>query len=393
MPTFLQVILSVLTLAGSLGIFLYGMKMLSEALQKVAGDRMRDLLAAMTSNTFKRILTGLVVTMVVQSSSATTVMVVSFVNAGLLSLVQAVGVIMGANIGTTFTAWIIAMLGFEVDLSAVTLPLIGIAVPLLFSKKNSHRSIGELILGFCMIFLGLKFLQDSVPDLSQYPSVLEFLARFSGYGLWSVLLFVFIGILLTVVVQSSAATMALTLIMCSNGWIDFPMAAAMVLGENVGTTITALLAAAVGNISAKRTALFHVIFNVIGVIWALLIFTPTLHLVDRLAQHGGLESPWVSTTAIPIALSLFHTFFNVVNTLILVWFTPQLVRLVKFILPAKENEDEAFRLRQMRVGLVSTGELSLLQAKKETITFAHRTYRMFGFVRSMLEPVKTLATG
>lgn len=387
MPTFLQVILSVLTLAGSLGIFLYGMKMLSEALQKVAGDRMRDLLAAMTSNTFKRILTGLVVTMVVQSSSATTVMVVSFVNAGLLSLLQAVGVIMGANIGTTFTAWIIAMLGFEVDLSAVTLPLIGIAVPLLFSKKNSHRSIGELILGFCMIFLGLKFLQDSVPDLSQYPSVLEFLARFSGYGLWSVLLFVFIGILLTVVVQSSAATMALTLIMCSNGWIDFPMAAAMVLGENVGTTITALLAAAVGNISAKRTALFHVIFNVIGVIWALLIFTPTLHLVDRLAQRGGLESPWVSTTAIPIALSLFHTFFNVVNTLILVWFTPQLVRLVKFILPAKENEDEAFRLRQMRVGLVSTGELSLLQAKKETITFAHRTYRMFGFVRSMLEPV------
>ena len=180
MPSFLQVILSVLTLAGSLGIFLYGMKMLSEALQKVAGDRMRDLLAAMTSNTFKRILTGLVVTMVVQSSSATTVMVVSFVNAGLLSLVQAVGVIMGANIGTTFTAWIIAMLGFEVDLSAVTLPLIGIAVPLLFSKKNSHRSIGELILGFCMIFLGLKFLQDSVPDLSQYPSVLEFLARFSG---------------------------------------------------------------------------------------------------------------------------------------------------------------------------------------------------------------------
>ncbi len=385
MHTVGSTILSLLTLAGSLGVFLYGMKMLSEGLQKVAGDRMRDLLAAMTSTRFKRIMTGLLVTAVIQSSSATTVMVVSFVNAGLLSLVQAVGVIMGANIGTTVTAWIISLLGFKFDVSMLSLPLIGVAVPFLFSKRDSRRSLGELILGFALIFLGLAYLKSSVPDLAAYPSVLEHLTRFTQMGVWSVLLFVLVGALLTVIVQSSSATVALTLIMCTNGWIDFPMAAAMVLGENIGTTITANLAAAVGNVSARRAALFHLIFNVFGVVWVVLIFTPFLRLVGAVTQRGGMESPWLSTASIPFALSLFHTVFNLSNTLLLVWFTPQLVALAKRIIPIREHEDEEFRLRHISIGMLSTAELSLQQAKEETLAYARRTYRMFGFVRRMLE--------
>lgn len=385
MGTVQQGVITLLTLCGALGIFLYGMKLLSEGLQKVAGDRMRSLLAAMTSTRFKRILTGILVTATIQSSSATTVMVVSFVNAGLLSLVQAVGVIMGANIGTTVTAWIIALLGFKLDISAISLPLIGLSLPLLFSRRQGRRSIGELILGFSMIFLGLQFLKDGMPDLTQHPEVLQYLARFSNYGYGSILLFVLIGTILTVLVQSSSATVALTLIMCTNGWIDFPMAAAMVLGENIGTTITAVIAASVGNTSAKRAALFHLIFNLIGVFWILIVFNPFVRMVDYLTQLGGLESGTMNSENIPYALSLFHSAFNVTNTLLQVWFTPQLVTLVKRLLPQREKEDEEFRLRHIGIGLLQTGELSILQAKKETLAFARRTHRMFGFVRSMME--------
>ena len=380
------VAISFFTLIGALGLFLYGMKLLSEALQKVAGTRMRSLLAAMTSTRLKGILTGILVTVVVQSSSATTVMVVSFVNAGLLSLVQAVGVIMGANIGTTVTAWIISLLGFEMNLGMMALPFLGLGVPLLFSKRNNLHAVGEMILGFSLLFLGLTFLQDSVPDLSQYPHVLETVSHYTQLGIWSVLLFVLIGIGLTVVVQSSSATMALTLLMCANGWIDFTMAAAMVLGENVGTTITAVIAAAVGNTSARQTALFHLVFNVLGVVWVLLLFYPFLNLVDRLALESGIGSPILDPSKAPIALSLFHSSFNVVNTLVMVWFTPQLVSLVKRILPQKESEDEGYRLRFIGHDYMPTGEIALLSVWKEVAGYARRVHRMFGFVQRMLDP-------
>ena len=380
------VAISFFTLIGALGLFLYGMKLLSEALQKVAGTRMRSLLAAMTSTRLKGILTGILVTVVVQSSSATTVMVVSFVNAGLLSLVQAVGVIMGANIGTTVTAWIISLLGFEMNLGMMALPFLGLGVPLLFSKRNNVHAVGEMILGFSLLFLGLTFLQDSVPDLSQYPHVLETVSHYTQLGIWSVLLFVLIGIGLTVVVQSSSATMALTLLMCANGWIDFTMAAAMVLGENVGTTITAVIAAAVGNTSARQTALFHLVFNVLGVVWVLLLFYPFLNLVDRLALESGIGSPILDPSKAPIALSLFHSSFNVVNTLVMVWFTPQLVSLVKRILPQKESEDEGYRLRFIGHDYMPTGEIALLSVWKEVAGYARRVHRMFGFVQRMLDP-------
>ena len=381
-----QVVVSIFTLLGALGIFLYGMKLLSEALQKVAGTRMRNLLAAMTSTRVKGILTGLLVTVVIQSSSATTVMVVSFVNAGLLTLSQAVGVIMGANIGTTVTAWIISLVGFEMDMGLMALPLIGLGVPFLFSKKNSLHSVGEMILGFSLLFLGLMFLKDSVPDLSQHPQVLEILKHYTELGIWSILLFVVIGIALTVVVQSSSATMALTLLMCANGWIDFGMAAAMILGENIGTTITAIVAAAVGNTSARQTALFHLVFNVLGVIWVLILFSPFLRFVDAIAQFFGILSPTQNPSSTPVALAIFHTCFNIVNTLVMVWFTPQLVSLVKRLLPQKETEDEEYRLRFIGHDYMPTGEIALISVWNEVSGYARRVHRMFGFVQRMLDP-------
>lgn len=386
MSDVVQVLVSIFTLVGALGIFLYGMKLLSEALQKVAGSRMRSLLAAMTSTRFKGILTGILVTVVVQSSSATTVMVVSFVNAGLLTLTQAVGVIMGANIGTTVTAWIISLVGFEMDMGLMALPLLGIGVPFLFSKNNNLHAIGETVLGFSLLFLGLMFLKNSVPDLSQYPRILEVLSHYTQLGIWSILLFVAIGIGLTVVVQSSSATMALTLLMCANGWIDFSMAAAMILGENVGTTITAVIAASVGNTSARQTALFHLVFNVLGVIWVLILFSPFLRLVDAITQALGVTSPMVSASSAPIGLSIFHTTFNALNTFVMVWFTPQLVKLVKRLLPQKETEDEEYRLRFIGHDYMPTGEIALLSVWQEVAGYARRVHRMFGFVQRMLDP-------
>ena len=386
MTTLIQILIATATLLGALGVFLYGMKLLSEALQKVAGARMRSLLAAMTSTRLKGILTGGLVTVVIQSSSATTVMVVSFVNAGLLTLSQAVGVIMGANVGTTVTAWIISIIGFEMDLGLMALPLLGIGVPFLFSKRNALHSIGEMILGFSLLFLGLMFLKDSVPDLSKYPAILETLSHYTQLGIWSVLLFVAIGIGLTVLVQSSSATMALTLLMCANGWIDFQMAAAMVLGENVGTTITAIIAASVGNTSARQTALFHLVFNLLGGIWVLIFFSPFLDFVDNLTQWLGSSSPIQNAAATPVALALFPTCFNIGNTLVMVWFTPQLVALVKRLLPQKETEDEEYRLRFIAHDYIPTGEIALLSVWEEVAGYARRVHRMFGFVQRMLDP-------
>lgn len=372
-----------LTLVGSLGLFLFGMKMLSESLQKVAGDRMRNILAAMTSNRVKGILTGLLVTVVVQSSSATTVMVVSFVNAGLLTLVQSIGVIMGANIGTTFTAWMITLLGFKFSISTIALPLIGIGFPLIFSKNNARRSWGELAVGFSLLFLGLDFLKNSVPNISQQPELLSFLSSYTNHGFFSLILFVAIGTVITVVIQSSSATMALTLVMCNNGWISFELAAAMVLGENIGTTITANIAAAVANVSAKRAARAHLIFNLIGVLWMLLVFKQYTGYIGSFLVDMGDDSPFLSPESVPIALSIFHSSFNLINTLLLVGFTPIIVKVVTRLVTIKDSEEEEFKLKHIEIGLLSTSELSLLQAKKEIITYAKRTYRMYEFVREL----------
>ena len=390
-------ILQIFTLLGALGMFLYGMNMMSSGLQKAAGDRLRGFLSSMTSNPFKRVLTGLGITAVIQSSSATTVMVVSFVNAGLLTLVQAIGVIMGANIGTTITAWMVAWLGFKADISILAVPLMLIGFILSISKKNQRRNIGELVVGFSLLFLGLSFMKESVPDLKQTPEVLEFVKTWSGFGFWSVLIFLGFGSVLTLVLQSSSATMAITLIMLSMGWIPFPMACAMVLGENIGTTITANIAASVGNPSAKRAALSHTIFNVFGVIWALILFKPFLSLVGSITSViFGIPNPAAegfavsdptgpeSTSAL-YGLSMLHTLFNTINTLILIWFTGLIEKIVcKVIKEPANKEENKFRLKYIEAGPLATPELATEQAFNEIIHFAQISKNGLGYARAAI---------
>ena len=325
----------ILQLLGALGLFLFGMKVMSDALMNLAGNKMRSILAKMTSNRFLGIFTGFFITSIIQSSSATTLMVVSFANATLLTLTESISVIMGANIGTTITAWLITILGFKVSMSTIALPLVGLGFGFTFAKKEKFKDWGTFIIGFAVLFIGLQFLKDAVPDIKQNPQILEFLKQYTDLGFWSVLLFLFIGTLLTVIIQSSSATMALTLIMTAEGWIPFELAAAMVLGENIGTTITANLAAIVANFHAKRTARAHLIFNIIGVIWVLVLFYPFLRLIEGLVVRLGSDSPYVSAAAIPVALSLFHTVFNITNTFLLVWFIKPIAKIVKKAVPAK----------------------------------------------------------
>jgi phosphate:Na+ symporter len=330
----------ILQLIGALGVFLFGMKVMSDALLLLAGNKMRSILARMTSNRVFGIATGFLITSVIQSSSATTLMVVSFANAGLLTLVESIGVIMGANIGTTITAWLITILGFKVSMSAIALPLVGFGFGFTFLKKEQLKNLGSFIIGFALLFIGLQYLKEAMPDIKNNPELLAFLARYTDLGYLSVLLFLMIGTLLTVVIQSSSATMALTLIMTAQGWIPFELAAAMVLGENVGTTITANLAAIIGNYKAKQTARAHLIFNLIGVLWMLILFYPFLKMVSWLAVYLGSESPYVSAAAIPVAISLFHTTFNIANTFLLVWFVKPIASIVERIVLEKVEEEK-----------------------------------------------------
>ncbi len=370
-----------LKLLGSLALFLYGMKIMSEGLQKFAGDRLRRILTAMTTNRVTGVLTGVLITALIQSSSATTVMVVSFVNAGLLTLAQSIGVIMGANIGTTVTAWIISALGFQVDIASLALPLLAFGIPLLFSQKSSRKSIGEFIFGFSFLFMGLSLLNANAPDLGKNPEMLAFVQNYTDMGFLSTILFVAIGTVLTMIVQASSATMAITLIMCANGWISFQLGAALVLGENIGTTITANLAALTGNTQAKRAALAHLVFNVFGVIWVLCAFKPFTETVSWFVET--VMNPGSPTVAVPYMLSAFHTAFNVCNVLILIWFVPFIERTVCTIIPQRE-QDEEYRLRFISGGLLSTAELSIVQARKEINLFAERCQRMFHMVDTLL---------
>lgn len=374
-----------LKLIGSLGIFLYGMKLMSEALQKVAGAKMRHILSAMTSNRVKGVITGILITAIIQSSSATTVMVVSFVNAGLLSLIESIGVIMGANVGTTVTAWLISILGFKVSMAEISLPMIGLCLPLLFSNKRSRKSWGELIIGFGLLFIGLEFLKNSMPNLQDNPEIFTFLQEYTDLGYASYFLFMLIGTALTILIQSSSATMALTLVMCANGWISYDIAASMVLGENIGTTVTANLAAMVANTTAKRAALAHFVFNVFGVIWVLAIFPVFLNWVEQLSTFLGIGNPATNIEAVPMALSLFHTIFNITNLLILIWFTKLIARLVTRLIPMKENNEDAFTLKHIKIGLLSTPDASLFQAKEEITLYGKNTRDMFLTVAGCLD--------
>ncbi len=374
-----------LKLIGSLGFFLYGMKIMSEGLQKVAGDRLRSILTAMTTNRVTGVLTGVLITALIQSSSATTVMVVSFVNAGLMTLTESIGVIMGANIGTTVTAWIISIFGFKVDMAAFALPLLALALPFIFSKKSNRKSIGEFIFGFSFLFMGLAYLKSNAPDLGENPEMLAFVQNYTGRGYVSILLFLLIGTILTVIVQSSSATMAITLIMCINGWIGLELGAALVLGENIGTTITANLAALTGNSQARRAALAHLVFNIFGVIWMLIIFHPFMGLVNWVVDsffHPG--SPEVE---ISYKLSMFHSMFNILNVCLLIWMVKLIERTVCMIIKPKE-EDEESRLRYITGGMLSTAELSILQAQKEIHLFSERISRMYNMVQELLHVEK-----
>ncbi|MGN0036136.1 MAG: Na/Pi cotransporter family protein [Bacteroidaceae bacterium] len=368
-------------LIGSLALFLYGMKIMSEGLQKFAGDKLRNILAAMTTNRVTGVLTGVLITALIQSSSATTVMVVSFVNAGLLTLTQSISVIMGANIGTTVTAWIISACGFKMDIAAFALPLLAIGIPLLFSQKSKRKSAGEFIFGFSFLFMGLSYLKSNAPDLGQNPDMLAFVQNYTDMGFLSILLFVLIGSILTMIVQASAATMAITLIMCANGWISFELGAALVLGENIGTTITANVAALTGNTQARRAALAHLVFNVFGVIWVLCLFKPFTYAVSWFVEDVMRSTD--PTVAVPFKLSAFHTAFNICNVLIMIWFVRLIEKTVCSIIKAKD--DDEYRLRYITGNLLSTSELCILQAHKEISLFAERTHRMFGMVRELLQ--------
>lgn len=374
-----------LKLIGSLGLFLYGMKIMSEGLQKVAGDRLRSILTAMTTNRVTGVLTGVLITALIQSSSATTVMVVSFVNAGLLTLVESISVIMGANIGTTVTAWIISIFGFKVDMAAFALPLLAFALPLIFSGKSNRKSIGEFIFGFSFLFMGLSYLKANAPDLNANPEMLAFVQNYTDMGFFSILLFLFIGTVLTMIVQASAATMAITLIMCANGWITLELGAALVLGENIGTTITANLAALTANSQAKRAALAHFVFNVFGVIWVLAIFSPFMEFVNWVVDT--FFHPGDAAVAVSYKLSAFHSIFNICNVCLLIWGVKLIERTVCAIIHPKE-EDEEPRLRFITGGMLSTAELSILQARKEIKLFSERTHRMFTMVHDLLHTEK-----
>lgn len=372
-----------LKLIGSLALLMYGMKTMSEALQKLTGGHLRHILGAMTTNRFTGLLTGTFVTASVQSSTATTVMTVSFVNAGLLTLGQAISVIMGANIGTTVTAWIMSIFGSQIDMNNLIFPLFALAVPLIFSNKSQKKSFGEFIFGFSFMFLGLTTLRENAMhmDLEHNAAIISFITSCKEWGFFSILSFLLIGGIITMCAQSSAAVMAITLILCSSGVLDLYLGIALVMGENIGTTVTSNIAALTANTQARRAALAHFIFNIFGVVWILCIFHPFVDMVSGMINR---LFPGVSPeVAITYKLSAFHTAFNICNVLILIWFIGPIEKVVCWVIRPKEDEEE-FRLRFISGGMLSTAELSIVQARKEINLFAERTRRMFGMVRDLL---------
>ncbi|MEM9921465.1 MAG: Na/Pi cotransporter family protein [Bacteroidota bacterium] len=380
-------LLNILNILGSLALFIFGMKLMSEGIQRAAGSQIRNILRRMTRNRYLGLLTGFLITALVQSSSATTVMTVSFVNAGLLSLVESAGIMMGANIGTTVTGWLISILGFNIKLHQLSLPILVVAVPLLFIRRSRSRSRywGEFLTGFALLFMGLDLLQNYVPDLGQNPEVLSFLKDYANSGFLSNLLFVMVGAFLTIIVQSSSAAMALTLVMCNKGWIPFDVAAAMILGENIGTTITAEVASLVGNTQAKRSARIHSMFNIIGTTWMLFLLPFFLRAIDWALQKSFVytSSAFDDPVSIPIALSAFHTVFNITNALLLIWLVTWLVKLAIRMVPSRGDAEQSHYLHYISAP-GKTPELSILEVQKEVARFGEITSRMSSFANQML---------
>lgn len=371
-----------LQLIGSLGIFIFGMKIFSDGLQKVAGSKLRAILKGMTTSRFRGILTGFGATTITQSSTTTTVMVVSFVNAGLITFIESTGVIMGANIGTTVTAWMVSIFGFQMQITPIAVSMIGLFFPFLFFGKEKFRNLAEAMIGFGILFIGLEFIKDAVPNIQENPEMFAFLDSFTGFGFASLLIFVGVGTLLTLMTQSSSAATAITLVMLFQGWINFPIAAAMILGENIGTTVTANIAALVGNVHAKRAARFHLIFNLFGVLWMIMLINPFLIGIDYVMQNfipdvGSMfdDTPEARAAA-TLGISLFHTTFNVLNVLLLFGFVPAIIRFVEHIQKDDETSDKAFRLQYISGGLMSSPELSVAQAHKEIELFAKLIEKM-----------------
>lgn len=395
-------LLDFLTLLGAVGIFLYGMTLMSEGLQKAAGNGLRNILGAMTRNRFTGALTGFSITALIQSSSASTVMVVSFVSAGLMTLAQSVAVIMGANVGTTATAWIITLFGFKVDIGAFAIPIIAFCIPLLFSSNSRRKSIGEIVLGFALLFIGLDWIEANVPDLKSSPEIFGFLTQYANMGYVSALIFVLIGIITTMIIQSSSAAIAIVLIMCTKGWITFDLACAMILGSNIGTTITPIIASLGANLAAKRAALCHLMFNVLGTIWALALFIPFTDLTVWVTEHLGQGDPTElyaaingSTPADPtqiaimagwasFGLSIFHTIFNLINLSVMIWMTGFYVKVVEKIMPSKHKGDDEFQLTYISSGRVAASELNMAQAEKEIGVFAKRVSRMLEMAQNLV---------
>ena len=390
----METTLQIIQLIGSLGLFLFGMTLMSESLQKMAGSKLRNVMASMTSNPFKRVLTGMTITAIVQSSAATTIMVVSFVNAGLLTLGSGIGVIMGANIGTTISAWVVALFGFSFNIASIAIPLMAVGFVLNMFKNKTCKTVSSFIFGFSLMFLGLGSLKEAAGVLFAGDGIQNVLASLTtnpNFG--KVLLFLLIGTILTILFQSSAATMALTMTLVAMGVLPFQLAAAMVLGENIGTTITANIAASVGNVSARRAAMAHTVFNVFGVIWVLCLFKPFLKLICSIVGLFGLPSPMATDflaadpdtvrTALLYSVATLHTIFNVTNTLILIWFVPFIEKLVSVIIPNPQGEEE-FRLKYISGGVLSTPELSLAEARQEIVHFGQICYKGFGYVRQAI---------
>lgn len=376
----------ILTLIGALGFFIYGMKIMSEGIQKAAGSGLRKMLSIMTKNKFLGVFSGFLITCIIQSSSATTVMTVSFVNAGLLSLMESAGVMLGANIGTTITSWLVALLGFKVSMSALSLPLLAFAVPMLFARKSKIKYLGEFILGFALLFWGLSELKNAVPDIKSNPEILNFLGDFAHTGFFSNILFVLVGTLLTVVVQSSSATIALTQTLCFAGIIPFEAAIAMVLGENIGTTITAELASLPANVHAKRSARIHSLFNIIGVSWMVFVisFTPFLDLLSWFVTSVlGQPDPY-SPEGTPMGLAVFHTTFNLLNVSIMIWVLDWLVKIATKTVKSRGEFDEEYHLEHINTGIMTTPDLSIFEAQKEIAKFGELTRKMNGFVKELI---------
>jgi phosphate:Na+ symporter len=371
-------LLEILRLVGSLVLFLFGMRMMSEALQKAAGHGMRNILRKMTKNHFTGIASGFFLTALIQSSSASTVMFVSFVNAGLLSFTESISLIIGANIGTTLTSWLVAILGFKFDIVMLCLPLIAISFPFIFSKKNKWRTWGEVIVGFSLLFLALDFLKAAVPDINNNPHLLEFLSNYQMEGLGSILIFVLAGFVLTLIIQSSSATLALIVVMCGEGWIGFELGVAMVIGVNIGTTITANIAALIANRDAKKSAMAHSIFNVFGAIIAVIFFSQIVSLSDWFTIKIDAKSALENTAAIPMGLAVFHTLFNVISALLFAWFINGFAKSVNKIYPTQQRKQG---LRYINTGLLATSELSLLQARKEMLNFGNQSRQMFNLAK------------